>query len=107
VGKLTKHYRLYKPSINETDWGEEVNQNWEIIDKELHYLEKMIEKLSSMHNRYLNRLRIDLDIKVLPVPIKKSLETAIASEIAIEVLPVPIEKTLENQIDVGVEYELS
>lgn len=106
MGKLTKYYRLYKPSINEINWGEEVNQNWEILDKELYYLEKMIEKLFLMHNRALNRLRIDLDIEVLPLPIKKSLETAITSEIAIKVLPVPIEKTLENQIDVGVEYEI-
>jgi len=106
MGSLTKYYRLYKPNIDERNWGEEVNRNWEILDKELFYLEKMIEKLSSMHNRYLNRLRVDLDIKVLPVPIKKSLETAIASEVTIKVLPVPIKKTLENTIDVGVEYEL-
>jgi len=104
--KKTKYYRLYKPSIGETDWGEEVNQNWEILDKELYYLEKMIEKLSSMHNRHLRRLKIETEIKVLPVPIKKSLETAIASEVTIEVLPVPIEKILENTINVGVEYEL-
>jgi len=106
MGSLTKYYRLYKPNINERNWGKEVNRNWEILDKELFYLEKMIEKLSSMHNRHLNRLRIETEIKVLPVPIKKFLETQISSEATIKVLPVPIKKTLENQIDVGVEYEI-
>jgi len=106
MGEKTKYYRLYKPDIEETDWGEEVNLNWEILDKELYYLEKMIEKLSSMHNRHLRRLRIETEIKVYPVPIKKTLETAIASEVATKVFPVPIKKTLENTIDVGVEYEL-
>ncbi len=107
MGSLTKYYRLYKPNIDERNWGEEVNQNWEILDKELFYLEKMIEKLSSMHNRHLRRLKIETEIKVYPVPVKKFLETQISSEVTTKVLPVPIEKTLENTIDVGVEYELS
>jgi len=106
MGEKTKYYKLYKPSIGETDWGEEVNMNWEILDKELFYLEKMIEKLSSMHNRHLRRLRIETEIKVYPLPIKKSFETQISSELTTKVLPLPIEKTLENTIDVGVEYEL-
>ena len=60
MGKLTKHYRLYKPSINETDWGEEVNQNFDIIDVFLRYLEKSINELYSFHNRLINRLEIDV-----------------------------------------------
>ncbi len=81
MGKKTKYYRLYKPSIGETDWGEEVNQNFNIIDKELHYLEKMIEKLLNMHNRYLNRLRVEVEIVKYPLPLVNKLEIGVSYEI--------------------------
>ncbi len=81
MGKKTKYYRLYKPDIGETDWGEEVNQNWEILDKELYYLEKMIEKLSSLHNRYLNRFRIEVEIVKYPLPLVNKLEIGVSYEI--------------------------
>jgi len=85
MGSLTKYYRLYKPNINERNWGEEVNRNWEILDKELFYLEKMIEKLSSMHNRHLRRLRIETEIKVLPVPVKKEISNTLDIEVSYEI----------------------
>ncbi len=81
MGSLTKYYRLYKPEINERNWGEEVNKNFDIIDKELFYLEKMIEKLLSMHNRYLNRLRVEVEIVKYPLPSVNKLEIGVSYEI--------------------------
>ncbi|MCD6515274.1 MAG: hypothetical protein J7L07_10160 [Candidatus Odinarchaeota archaeon] len=60
MGSLTKYYRLYKPDINERNWGEEVNRNFDIIDTFLKYLEKEIYNLYLFHNRIINRLEIEI-----------------------------------------------
>lgn len=35
MGAPTTHYNLYKPSIDENGWGEEVNESFDVIDSEL------------------------------------------------------------------------
>jgi len=60
MGQLTKFYKLYKPDIEEVNWGEEVNKNFDVIDVFLHYLEKSINELYSFHNKLINRLEIDV-----------------------------------------------
>ena len=35
MGTYTPHFNLYKPSIDETGWGNKVNQNFDIIDEKL------------------------------------------------------------------------
>ena len=35
MGSYTTNYNLYKPDINETGWGDKVNQNFDIIDEKL------------------------------------------------------------------------
>jgi len=35
MGTYTPHFNLYKPSIDETGWGDKVNQNFDTIDEKL------------------------------------------------------------------------
>lgn len=35
MGQYTEKFKLYKPEIGETNWGDKVNQNFDIIDKKL------------------------------------------------------------------------
>jgi len=45
MGTYTPHFNLYKPSIDETGWGDKVNQNFDTIDEKLFIagLEKITE----------------------------------------------------------------
>jgi len=97
MGNLTKYYRLYKPDISEVDWGDWVNNNFDVIDKELKNLERLVYKLYTSVGRYINRLQTEVNIQLLPVPIKQSLETSgFNTEIDILLLPVPIKQSLET-----------
>jgi len=47
MGSYTPNFNLYKPNIDETGWGDEVNQNFDIIDNEL-TAAKILEKLKNV-----------------------------------------------------------
>jgi len=47
MGSYTPNFNLYKPNIDETGWGDEVNQNFDIIDDEL-TAAKILEKLKNV-----------------------------------------------------------
>jgi len=65
MGEYTTNYSLYKPDIGETEWGDKVNQNFDIIDSELfenrsdidNILNNIIPSLQS--NISFNRNQID------------------------------------------------
>jgi len=47
MGSYTPNFNLYKPDIDETGWGDKVNQNFDIIDEEL-TANKTLEKLKTV-----------------------------------------------------------
>lgn len=47
MGSYTANFNLYKPAIDETCWGDKVNQNFDIIDEEL-TANKILEKLKNV-----------------------------------------------------------
>jgi len=47
MGSYTPNFNLYKPAIDETGWGDEVNQNFDIIDDEL-TAHKILENLKTV-----------------------------------------------------------
>jgi len=47
MGSYTPNFNLYKPDINETGWGNEVNQNFDTIDEEL-TANKILEKIKTV-----------------------------------------------------------
>jgi len=47
VGSYTPNRNLYKPDIGETDWGDKVNQNWDILDAHEHLRAEISDFFSS------------------------------------------------------------
>lgn len=51
MGKFTDRFKLYKPDVGETNWGEKVNQNFDIIDERLNVTISKIDKPEVVFNR--------------------------------------------------------
>lgn len=76
MGSLTENYNLYKPDNNETGWGDEVNNNFDIIDSKLYEILQSINNLQTQINSMnstINNLSATVN-NILNVELPKKIE---------------------------------